>query len=54
MTSNRSFFGRLFGAIGSFGAAVRAARSLDRHSPTPTDIERVGISVVAFGAINGH
>ena len=53
MTSNRSFFHRLIGALGSFGSAARAARAVgDRHSPAPTDLERLGISVVAFGAIN--
>ena len=53
MTSNRSFFHRLIGALGSFGSAARAARAVgDRHSPAPIDLERLGISVVAFGAIN--
>jgi hypothetical protein len=51
--SNRSLMQRIFGVMGRIRSASRAAAALEsRRSPRPSDLERLGISLVAFGAIN--
>jgi hypothetical protein len=53
MTRIRSFFSRVAGAFRTFGSANRVASAAEYgRSPAPSDLERLGISVVAFGAIN--
>ena len=53
MTRNRTFLQRIadtWRALRSAGRAAEAVRG--SRSPAPSDLERLGISVVAFGAIN--
>jgi hypothetical protein len=51
--SNRSLVRRILGLMGRIRSAGRAAAAVEsRRSPSPSDLERLGISVVAFGAIN--
>jgi hypothetical protein len=53
MTSTRSFFSHVARAFRTFGSANRVASAVEYgRSPAPSDLERLGISVVAFGAIN--
>jgi hypothetical protein len=53
MTRTRRFFSRFASAFRTFGSANRVASAVEYgRSPAPTDLERLGISVVAFGAIN--
>ena len=50
MERNRNLFSRILAALFS---ANRVASAVENHrSPRPSDLERLGISVVAFGAIN--
>jgi hypothetical protein len=50
MERNRTLFSRILAALFS---ASRAASAVENHrSPPPSDLERLGISVVAFGVIN--
>jgi hypothetical protein len=51
--TDRSRINRFFAAIGRFRSAARAAAAVENgRSPSPSDLERLGISVIAFGAIN--
>ena len=53
--SNRSLMQRIRNAFGRIRSANRAAAAVETgHSPRPSDLERLGISVIAFSAINGH
>ena len=53
MTRTRRFFSRVAGALRTFGSANRVASAVEGgRVPAPSDLERLGISVVAFGAIN--
>lgn len=53
MTRNRSLFRRLAEAFGMLGTAGRAAEAVrESRSPAPLDLQRLGISAIAFGAIN--
>jgi hypothetical protein len=46
-------FRRLKDAFATFRSARRVASAVEaRREPAPSDLERLGISVVAFGAIN--
>jgi hypothetical protein len=48
-----SIFDRILGAVRQLRSAARVAQAVEgRRSPAPSDLERLGISVVAFGAIN--
>ena len=50
MERNRNLLSRILGALFS---ANRVSSAVENHrSPRPSDLERLGISVVAFGAIN--
>jgi hypothetical protein len=51
--NHRSLIGRIAGAIGRFRRAARVATAIENgRSPRPSDLERLGISAVAFGAIS--
>jgi hypothetical protein len=53
MTRTRIFAQRIADAWGVLESAARAAAAVRGHrSPAPHDLERLGISAVAFGAIN--
>ena len=53
MTRNRTYFQRIAGTWRKLTSAGRAAEAVrDSRSPAPSDLERLAISVVAFGAIN--
>jgi len=53
MTRNRTLFQRMAGLWDAFRSAGHAADAVRRdRSPAPSDLERLGISVIAFGAIN--
>jgi hypothetical protein len=54
MTS-RSLVRRIASVVGRFRSATRVAAAAEAHrSPRPSDLERLGISVAAFAAINNH
>ena len=52
MTQTRSFFSRIAAAAGLRQRQPRRIAVENHRSPAPSDLERLGISVVAFGAIN--
>ena len=53
MSSTRRFLTHIGDVLDVFGSARRVANAVEtRRSPAPSDLERLGISVVAFGAIN--
>jgi hypothetical protein len=46
-------FDRIVGAMRQIRSASRVSWAVESgRSPAPSDLERLGISVVAFGAIN--
>ena len=50
---NSSFLGGIADVAAIFASANRVASAAEnRRSPAPSDLERLGISAVAFGAIN--
>ena len=53
MTRTRTFLRRMAAAWDALRSANHAAGAVrSSRSPSPGDLERLGISVVAFGAIN--
>ena len=52
MTRTRTFLQRMAAAWDALRSANHAAEPSQQPLPGPGDLERLGISVVAFGAIN--